>query len=131
MRILAECIIPVLIFTIGIVDGIDYHVSFANKSHISPLHGYLFLCPLGQHVAAYWSLDPSGNKRLSHRKSVVLGFPSLVLKIKIWSRSWDESVYAGLRQFHSEKGFDPFSQDVARRMGVALYESAWIKAADG
>ncbi|KAJ7790709.1 hypothetical protein B0H14DRAFT_3161274 [Mycena olivaceomarginata] len=112
-----------------IVDGIDYHVSFANKSHISPLHGYLFLCPLGQ-VAAYWSLDPSGNKRLGHRKSVVLGFPSLVLKIKIWSRSWDESVYAGLRQFHSEKGFDPFSQDVARRMGVALYESAWIKAAD-
>ncbi|KAJ6556375.1 hypothetical protein B0H19DRAFT_141744 [Mycena capillaripes] len=109
-----------------IVYGIDYHISFSNTSRISPVHGYLFLSPLGQNFAAYWSFDPAGIKRLSHRKSASLGFPSLVLKVKIWSRSWDESVYAGLRQFHGGKGFNPFSQDVARQMGVPLYESAWI-----
>ncbi|KAJ7111773.1 hypothetical protein C8R44DRAFT_882828 [Mycena epipterygia] len=35
---------------------------------------------------------------------------------------WDASVYAGLRQFHRAKGFDPESQDVARLLGHPLFQ---------
>lgn len=107
---------------------------------ISPKDGYLFLCPLEDlqsgdvsgkrfrhpDLAAYWSLDPSGIERLSHWKANILGFPSLAFKMKIWGRSWDDSVYSGLRQFHRGKGFDPESQDVARHMGIPLYRSPWL-----
>jgi hypothetical protein len=76
-------------------------------------------------------MDPTGVKRLSHWKATMLGFPALAFKMKIWTRSWDESVYAGLRQFHRGKGFDPDTQDVARHMGVPLYESPWINDKEG
>ncbi|KAJ7679498.1 hypothetical protein DFH06DRAFT_965887, partial [Mycena polygramma] len=85
---------------------------------------YLFLCPLSQlcssNTPAYWSLDPTGNRRLNHHRAMLLGFPALEFKMKIWSRSWDEGVYAGLRQFHRGKGFDPDGQDVARHLGLPI-----------
>ncbi|KAJ6536961.1 hypothetical protein B0H19DRAFT_380106 [Mycena capillaripes] len=121
-----------------IVDGIEYRLSFPNTSEVSPEDGYLFLCPLANFhasgstrftcpsLAAYWSLDPSGTRRLNHWRATMLGFPSVELKMKVWTRTWDENVYAGLRQFHRGKGFDPDTQDVARHMGVVLYESPWI-----
>ncbi|KAJ7899829.1 hypothetical protein B0H13DRAFT_2029329, partial [Mycena leptocephala] len=126
-----------------IIYGIDYWLSFSNMADMSPKNGYLFLCPLVHlrsldgtrlappSVAAYWSMDPTGVKRLSHWKATMLGFPALAFKMKIWTRSWDESVYAGLRQFHRGKGFDPDTQDVARHMGVPLYESPWINDKEG
>ncbi|KAJ7168912.1 hypothetical protein C8R46DRAFT_1092849 [Mycena filopes] len=43
------------------------------------------------------------------------------LRTQIEGLSWDANVYAGLRQFHEAKGFDPASQDVARHMGYPLY----------
>ncbi|KAJ7476767.1 hypothetical protein FB451DRAFT_247299 [Mycena latifolia] len=39
--------------------------------------------------------------------------------------SWDESFYSGLRQFHEAKGFDPYSQDVARHLGHQLFQLAY------
>ncbi|KAJ7218267.1 hypothetical protein B0H12DRAFT_329554 [Mycena haematopus] len=120
-----------------IVHGIDYWLSFSTASKVSPKGGYLFLCPpahLGSSdgsfrppgVAAYWSLDASGVKRLTHRKAKMLGFPDVAFKMKVWTQNWDENIYAGLRQFHRGKGFDPNSQDVARFMGLPLYESSWL-----
>jgi hypothetical protein len=50
-----------------------------------------------------------------------LGFPAIRLSTVIWGRSWDDSVYAGLRQFHEAKGFDPDSPNVARYLGCSLY----------
>ncbi|KAJ7340668.1 hypothetical protein DFH08DRAFT_704431, partial [Mycena albidolilacea] len=41
---------------------------------------------------------------------------------EIRGRSWDASVYTGLRQFHQAKSFDPDSQDVARHLGHPLLE---------
>jgi hypothetical protein len=54
--------------------------------------------------------------------ATALGFPSILQSTKIWGLSWDESVYAGLRQFHEAKGFDPDSQDIARHLGKPLYQ---------
>jgi hypothetical protein len=54
--------------------------------------------------------------------ATALGFPFISLSMKIWGSAWDASVYAGLRQFHQAKGFDPDSQDVGRHLGHALYQ---------
>ncbi|KAF7359780.1 hypothetical protein MVEN_00702900 [Mycena venus] len=96
-----------------------------------PPTGFLFLCPKDNFrtgpssfqwpdCSAYWSLDPSGTDRLSTEEAEWLGFPTFQLNTEIWRASWDDSVYAGLRQFHQAKGFDPDSQDVARHLGYLL-----------
>ncbi|KAJ6582661.1 hypothetical protein DFH09DRAFT_1309601 [Mycena vulgaris] len=71
---------------------------------------------------AYWSLDSLGAERLSMEDATHLGFPSVERYTKIWIRSWDDSVYAGLRQFHQAKGFDLESRDVAPQSGHPLYQ---------
>ncbi|KAJ6566343.1 hypothetical protein B0H19DRAFT_1232577 [Mycena capillaripes] len=95
-------------------------------------YGFLFLCPQKDFQTgpssfcwpdcpAYWSLDPFGVERLSVEEATDVGFPSLEFTTKIWGHSWDNSVYAGIREFHREKGFDPESQGVARHLGRPLY----------
>jgi hypothetical protein len=71
---------------------------------------------------AYWSLEPTGDERLSPEDAENLGFPSLEIKLGAWCHYWDDSVYAGLSQFHQSKGFNPYSQDVARHLGYRLYK---------
>ncbi|KAJ7646130.1 hypothetical protein B0H17DRAFT_1215819 [Mycena rosella] len=104
----------------------------ATSDSIPP--GYLFLCPLEDLQAdspsrfrlpecpAYWSLDQSGAERLSIEEAEKLGFPSLELEVEVTGCSWDNSVYTGIRQFHRAKGFDSDSQDVARKLGLPLFE---------
>ncbi|KAJ7679565.1 hypothetical protein DFH06DRAFT_944835, partial [Mycena polygramma] len=65
----------------------------------------------------YWSLEPSGAHPLSREEAMELGFPTLQLRTEVEGFSWDSSVYAGLAKFHQAKGFDPYSQDVARHVG--------------
>ncbi|KAJ6524192.1 hypothetical protein B0H19DRAFT_1276637 [Mycena capillaripes] len=111
------------------------HVCF--KMEISaivadPPAGFLFLCPAKDlqiapssfrwpDCSAYWSFDPLGVKRLSTEEATAVGFPSIELYMEILERSWDTGVYAGLRQFHKAKGFNPDSQDLARHLGDPLY----------
>ncbi|KAJ6462861.1 hypothetical protein C8R45DRAFT_1177636, partial [Mycena sanguinolenta] len=108
-----------------------YHIEFQLKifrtTEDSP-PGFLFLCPTEQFPSspsafrwpacpAYWSLDPSGVDRLGAEDATQLGFPPFELTTEAAGWSWDPSVYEGLRQFHEAKGFDPYSQDVARHLG--------------
>ncbi|KAJ7035163.1 hypothetical protein C8F04DRAFT_1099284 [Mycena alexandri] len=98
----------------------------------TPPGGYLFLCPQNEFQtgsssfkwpdwSAYWSLDPLGVERLTAKEATSLGFPSLLFTTTIAGRSWDASVYTGLRQFHTAKGFDPESQEIARHLGCPMY----------
>ncbi|KAJ7913898.1 hypothetical protein B0H13DRAFT_460437 [Mycena leptocephala] len=116
-----------------VVEGIQYRVRLLNpRDHIPP--GYLFLCPLEDLLfkdsptcfrrpdcPAYWSFDPSGTKRLSAEEAWNCGFPNLEFRMKVLGRSWENAVYAGLRQFHEAKGFDPYSQEVALELGYPLF----------
>lgn len=114
------------------ISRIEFNLILSHTSKIPP-EGYLFLCPLADlqsedlnfversECPAYWSLDPSGNKRLCSQEASTLGFPSLHWERKIWCRSWSSRVYAGLSQFHAGKGFDPNSQDIARHLEYPLY----------
>ncbi|KAF7340631.1 hypothetical protein MSAN_02135000 [Mycena sanguinolenta] len=111
----------------------DYVVVEDMQTTEDSLAGFLFLCPkedfrIGSSslcwpaCTAYWSLDPSGIVRLSLEEATALGFPSFELATKVEGCSWDASVYEGLRQFHKAKGFDPYSQHVARHLGYTLYQ---------
>ncbi|KAJ7231549.1 hypothetical protein C8J57DRAFT_1016471, partial [Mycena rebaudengoi] len=68
-----------------------------------------------------WSLDPSGAQRLGSEEAERLGFPSFTVRMTVDTRSWDDFVYAGIREFYKAKGFDPYSADVARALGYPLY----------
>ncbi|KAJ6451194.1 hypothetical protein C8R45DRAFT_946404 [Mycena sanguinolenta] len=70
---------------------------------------------------AYWSFDPSGAQPLTNRDALQSGLPVILPSITVFGKSFDRSVYAGLRQFHQGKGFDPESQDVARHEGHSLF----------
>ncbi|KAJ7036900.1 hypothetical protein C8F04DRAFT_1180924 [Mycena alexandri] len=89
--------------------------------------GYLFLCPEKDfrdwptsfrwpNCPAYWSLDSLGAERLSREEAMQLGCPSFQLTTQVHGWSWDTNVYAGLRQFHQAKRFDP-----ARHLGYPLF----------
>ncbi|KAJ6512529.1 hypothetical protein C8R45DRAFT_890260 [Mycena sanguinolenta] len=95
--------------------------------------GFLFLCPPEEfqtgrcsfkwpNCPAYWSLNCSGAERLTSEDAISLGFPSFQLSTELEGYSWNASVYAGLRQFHQAKGFDPDSQALARHLGYPLYQ---------
>ncbi|KAJ6464548.1 hypothetical protein C8R45DRAFT_1024379 [Mycena sanguinolenta] len=103
------------------------------KPQAQQLQGYLFICPPGDirtgensckwpDCPAYWSLDPSGAVPLSSEDAKTFGFPIIHIETLVKGYSWDDSVYQGLQQFHTGKGFDPDSQDMARDLGYPLFE---------
>ncbi|KAK7006312.1 hypothetical protein R3P38DRAFT_3037830 [Favolaschia claudopus] len=118
----------------AVLDSVRFWLKI-DPSRINPPQGYLFLCP-AQHFhrgdpchsfawpecPAYWSLDPLGMDRLDEPSAAALGFPNLKFSTATWWRSWDGSVYTGLRQFHEGKGFDAESEEVALHLGQPLYE---------
>ncbi|KAJ6462991.1 hypothetical protein C8R45DRAFT_1108056 [Mycena sanguinolenta] len=115
-----------------VVDGIYFELTISTLEVDIP-EGFLFLCApkhfqtgpssfKWSDCPAYWSLDPSGVEWLTLEDAADLGFPSLELSTDIRGRSWDATVYAGLRQFHHVKGFNPDSQDVAQYLGHKLYQ---------
>ncbi|KAJ7465847.1 hypothetical protein B0H11DRAFT_1870089 [Mycena galericulata] len=122
--------------SIAVVWYMAYVLTVLPTSKIYP-EGYLFLCPWDDlrsedggfverpECPAYWSLDTSGCERLSPGEASAHGFPSFKWQRIVGFRSWDERVYAGLSQFHAGKGFDPYSQDVARHLGYPLYELSY------
>ncbi|KAF7353189.1 MFS general substrate transporter [Mycena sanguinolenta] len=136
----ANCIFAELEETTHVEDYVCiYTVEFTLRiaDERDTPEGYLFLCPsqdfctgtephanLYQWPAcpAYWSLNPSGADRLSTEDTKNLGFPAIHIETRMFGRSWDHSIYEGLRRFHQGKGFDPDGREVARRLGYPLYE---------
>ncbi|KAJ7104842.1 hypothetical protein C8R44DRAFT_886878 [Mycena epipterygia] len=116
-----------------LVYSIVYWLTFSGPLENIPT-GYLFLCPSedlrsndGAWLAttecpAYWSLDSAGGSRLCPEDATRLGFPSFALTSEARVSSWDEDAYVALSRFHSGKGFDPNSQDIARHLGYPIFE---------
>ncbi|KAJ7707009.1 hypothetical protein B0H14DRAFT_3172787 [Mycena olivaceomarginata] len=116
-----------------VVQAIEYRLTICNTGTAIP-PGYLFLCPLrdlqsddpssyqNPDFPAHWSLDPLGTEYLSAEEAEEFGFPSLEFTMEVGGESWDESVYTGLRQFHRRKGYDPYSQDLAKELGYQLFQ---------
>ncbi|KAJ7237882.1 hypothetical protein B0H12DRAFT_101734 [Mycena haematopus] len=101
----------------AIVEKVVFRLMISESSQPIP-DGYLFLCPLDHFQVgpslfrwpdcpAYWSLDPLGINRLSMEDAHLLGFPSFEMTTGIQVMYWDESFYAGVRQFQQAKGSIP------------------------
>ncbi|KAJ6566332.1 hypothetical protein B0H19DRAFT_709238 [Mycena capillaripes] len=114
-----------------LLRDVYFQVKISQTTEESPT-GFLFLCPeenfqIGPSsfcwpdFPAYWSLDPFGVERLSVEEATEFGFPALEFITGIGGDRWDNSVYAGVRDFQRAKGFDPESQGVARHLGYPLY----------
>ncbi|KAJ7169009.1 hypothetical protein C8R46DRAFT_1218380 [Mycena filopes] len=98
--------------------------------------GYLFLCPVSTvqwgnptHVRCpeilfYWSVEPTGEKRLEPHDARSLGFHCSEMSVEVTGHSWPASVYKGLCEFHHGKGFDAYGRDVARVLGLPFYHAA-------
>jgi hypothetical protein len=71
---------------------------------------------------AYWSLDPSGAECLNEEDARNHGFPDLDFKVRVGGRTWDDSVYDGIRQFQEARGLDPYSHEVPLQLGQSLYQ---------
>ncbi|KAF8181460.1 hypothetical protein K438DRAFT_1841179, partial [Mycena galopus ATCC 62051] len=116
-----------------LVEWMTFELSISLPT-AEPPDAFLFLCPPENFLIrdtlsfewpdcpAYWSFDPSGAERLSPEDAIKFGFPSMERSTRMRGRSWGDMVYAGLRQFHQGKGFDPDSQDLARHLGYPLYQ---------
>jgi hypothetical protein len=117
----------------AVITRTSYHLNISeDQDNVPP--GYLFLCPLAElqsdvppsfqipHCPAYWSLDPLGVEHLSAHEAKDLGFPTIRVEMRLGGYYWSGSVYAGLRQFHHVKGFEPDSEDLARHLGYPLCE---------
>ncbi|KAF7353231.1 hypothetical protein MSAN_01510900 [Mycena sanguinolenta] len=117
------------------IHGVEFTLRITDEREIP--EGYLFVCPphdlrtsTERHASlyqwpacpAYWSLDPSGADRLSTEDARNLGFPAIHIETVVTGLSWDHSIYHGLRRFHEGKGFNPESQEVARRLGYPVFE---------
>ncbi|KAJ7651035.1 hypothetical protein FB45DRAFT_889409 [Roridomyces roridus] len=116
-----------------LIESAGFQLRFSASSGQDAAEGYLFVCPpqhfwLGGHSFAwpqriwYWSLDAQGAHPLSDEDALRLGFPSIQLEMHATGVYWDSSVYEGLRTFHTAKGFDAQSQELAMYMGQPLYE---------
>ncbi|KAJ7724725.1 hypothetical protein DFH07DRAFT_1066983 [Mycena maculata] len=109
-----------------LIQCISFELTILTPTH-DPPEGYLFVCP-GENfrtasssfrwpnLSTYWSLDPGGAEQLSMEDATNLGFPAIELDTLVALSSWESSVYAGLRQFHQAKGFNPESQYGARHL---------------
>ncbi|KAJ6476551.1 hypothetical protein C8R47DRAFT_661245 [Mycena vitilis] len=115
-----------------LIDVVDYWLNFSGPTPELP-PAYLFLCPLDDlqsdpacfrapDCPAYWSLDCAGAGRLTADEVRTAGFPDIELRMEILGKSWDGSVYTGIRQLHEAEGFEPSGQEAAIAMGCPLFE---------
>ncbi|KAF8147138.1 hypothetical protein K438DRAFT_1780231 [Mycena galopus ATCC 62051] len=70
----------------------------------------------------YWSLDPSGNTRLTQDECDSIGLPRLRFLFLPTARFWHEYHYNAIREFYEGKGFDPYNHEVTRLLGLPLAE---------
>ncbi|KAJ7737798.1 hypothetical protein DFH07DRAFT_985370 [Mycena maculata] len=118
----------------ALLEKIYFRLQISRPTQESP-RGYLFVCPKQYFRTgptsfawpdhpAYWALDPSGAGGLSEAEATRLEFPAIQLSTECEFECWDASVrvYAGIREFHEGRGFDPGSQAVAQHLGDRLFK---------
>ncbi|KAJ7636204.1 hypothetical protein FB45DRAFT_716636, partial [Roridomyces roridus] len=61
-------------------------------------------------------------ERLSDEDACHLGFPAISCTTEIQGVSWRSSAYVAMASLHRGKGFDPYTQDVARHLKEPLFQ---------
>ncbi|KAF7331347.1 hypothetical protein MKEN_00012400 [Mycena kentingensis (nom. inval.)] len=114
----------------ALVENIHVDVGFLPNAASESLNAYCFLAPASTVFqpdnliasVAYWSMDPTGNERLSTADARRLGLPELSISAYIQGTKYPDAFYDEIDAFHRAKGFDPDSADVARHLGLPVFE---------
>ncbi|KAJ7930792.1 hypothetical protein B0H13DRAFT_2531904, partial [Mycena leptocephala] len=75
----------------------------------------------------YWAFDPAGLNRLTHDLIEDLGLPTVEFSTYLDGRRWDEGDHDMVRDFHTAKGFDPYTRDAAIAVGYPLIDIEQMK----
>ncbi|KAJ7616535.1 hypothetical protein FB45DRAFT_934431 [Roridomyces roridus] len=114
------------------LESVVFKLRFDRDPHDGP-RGYLFLCPATDfqvgpwefrwpRCPAYWSVDETGEERLSEEDACHLGFPAISCTTEMHGVSWRSSAYVAMASLQRSKGFDPYTQDVARHLKEPLFQ---------
>ncbi|KAJ7235349.1 hypothetical protein C8J57DRAFT_1530782 [Mycena rebaudengoi] len=92
---------------------------------VSGSHTALLSPPEG-HGAYHWAFDPQGLQRLPEDTWEQLGLPRVHFHASLDAVQWGRTDYDLIGSFHSAKGFEPNSQDVAIELGYPLVDVDWL-----
>ncbi|THU93263.1 hypothetical protein K435DRAFT_559842, partial [Dendrothele bispora CBS 962.96] len=70
----------------------------------------------------YWSFDPDGSSPLSKRVTEALGLPEFTPKAQLWLYKFADYQYKATRQFQIFRGYNPSTQEFAKRHGLPLVD---------
>ncbi|KAK7452718.1 hypothetical protein VKT23_012119 [Stygiomarasmius scandens] len=70
----------------------------------------------------YWSFDPAGGHRIPSWVAEALGFPELAQLIWYRPSIFEDYQYEATRQFQELRGYDPLTQEFARKHGLPLID---------
>jgi hypothetical protein len=93
---------------------------FLFKPEVEFVEGYPIIKIPAPREALYWSFDPQGRERLSSQMAEEIGVPYVFFESWVTGSSWAQREYDILAEFHSAKGFDPFTRQVALQLGHPL-----------
>ncbi|KAJ7930678.1 hypothetical protein B0H13DRAFT_880542 [Mycena leptocephala] len=75
----------------------------------------------------YWAFDAAGLNRLTHGMAEDFGLPTVEFSMTMFRGRWEERDYDMICDFHTAKGFDPYTQDAAIAVGYPLIDIEEMK----
>ncbi|KAK7063346.1 hypothetical protein R3P38DRAFT_3415111 [Favolaschia claudopus] len=93
---------------------------FSPFAHANYIASHLRLQCSSYSEEAYWSFDPSGDDCLSPNEALNLALPQASLEIFVSHAFVDEALFKDLHTFHTMKGFNADSQEIAKHLGLPL-----------
>ncbi|THV02278.1 hypothetical protein K435DRAFT_836502 [Dendrothele bispora CBS 962.96] len=73
----------------------------------------------------YWSFDPDGSWPLSKRVTETLGLPEFLPKSYLWQQDFADYQYEATKKFQVFRGYNPSTQEFAKRHGLPLVDIIW------
>ncbi|THU95057.1 hypothetical protein K435DRAFT_859910 [Dendrothele bispora CBS 962.96] len=73
----------------------------------------------------YWSFNPAGSCPLSKRVAEAFGLPELIPKVKLELERFGDHQYEVTKQFQLFRGYNPSTQEFAKRHRLPLIDIIW------
>ncbi|THV02275.1 hypothetical protein K435DRAFT_963182 [Dendrothele bispora CBS 962.96] len=131
----------------ALLTSIRFFLEPNYKNHHSLLHPnfhkiFLFIAPItASHSSVaseidvcwgnddndlyYWSLDPDGSCPLSKRVTETLGLPEFLPRSELWQQDFADYQYEATKEFQIFRGYNPSTQEFAKRHGLPLVDITW------
>ncbi|KAJ7359593.1 hypothetical protein DFH08DRAFT_932046 [Mycena albidolilacea] len=124
------------IITLECVIIVDTEIRHQLRREGTLREAYLFPCPIrvrhhGRRIGLefphadhwHWSFDPSGVTKMTLDECDSIGLPRWKFVFLPVVKAWHEYHYNAIHEFSETRGFDPYSNDASRRLGLPLAET--------